>query len=865
MDLLSLSVGGAAGVALARGIARTREHRTAAIGLSDLLNWGFMVDDGVILQKDGSLLAGWRYGGPDLNSATAEEMDSLTRHLNDLLLPLTDSWMFHVDAIRRPATAYARSQFPDPITQVIDDERRAAYETEGGRQFETEFFLLVTHLPPADAISRLGSFFVQGNDRADADWSHTLGMFRNALNGIEDRLVSRLRLRRLESDALLTHLHECLTGKHHQVTAPAAGSYLNIVLSEEPLVGGFEPRIGENHLRAVAITGYPHATRAGQTEFLNVAPFSFRWSNRIIPLGMAEAAKQIRRQQLQWFKKRKGAGAWMQEMVSGGKDKSPKPDDDLWLDNDARGMARDASDAASENASGMLRFCYFTQVVIIADVDPYRADHTAAQILKALNDGGFSGRIETVNALEAYLGTLPGHGYPNLRRPLLSTRNIADLLPVTSVWPGLATNPCSYFPPDSPPLMWAATSGATPFRVNLHDSDVGHTLVLGKTGSGKSVLLAMLAAQFRRYANAQVFAFDVGYSMWGLAAAIGAPHYDFAAARVDALRLQPLGGVDEPAERAWAAEWLECLVSLQGTAITPPLRQRIRHAVELLARNERMHRTLSELSVHFQHEALSGSLRPYTVAGNYGELLDGTSDDLSISDFQVFEMKHLMDLDDRIALPVLLYLFHRLEQRLDGRPTLIIIDEAWMPLTHSLFGARINQWLLTLRKQNAAVLLATQSPAQLERLPNRHTILDSCPTRFYLPNAEATTQAQSTLYEDLGLNARELAIIVGATPKRQYYFKSPRGSRLFDLGVTPFALAFLASVPGASMEETKRRMESMIAIHGDDWATYWLEERGLSEAVGKYEAARRNADHLRREQQRGSRNEQLLFELLSGV
>src|SRR5207244_11679306 len=233
-------------------------------------------------------------------------------------------------------------------------------------------------------------------------------------------------------------------------------------------------------IRAVAVQGYPHASHAGQGDILNALPVAFRWSHRVLPLGTAEAATQIRRHQLQWFKKRKGAAAWVQEMVGGKRDASPRADDELWLDQDARHLAQDASDAAGENASGAVRFCCVTQVAIVMDPDPARADLVAGEILKALTDAGFPGRIETVNALEAYLGSLPGHGYPNLRRPLLSTRNIADLLPVTSVWPGLATNPSPFFPPQSPPLVWAATDGSTPFRVHLHDSDVGHTLVLGR-------------------------------------------------------------------------------------------------------------------------------------------------------------------------------------------------------------------------------------------------------------------------------------------------------------------------------------------------------------------------------------------------
>jgi type IV secretion system protein VirB4 len=572
----------------------------------------------------------------------------------------------------------------------------------------------------------------------------------------------------------------------------------------------------------VAVQGFPHASHAAQGDFLNTLPLAFRWSHRVIPLGTLAAAKELRRHQIQWFKKRKGAAAWARELVGGKRNATPEPDEALWLDQDARRQAEDAGLALAENASGAVRFCYSTQVAIVMDPDPAQAEVRAAAILKALNDAGFPGRIETIDALDAYLGSLPGHGYPNLRRPLLSSMNIADLLPVTSVWPGLATNPSPFFPPDSPPLLWAASAGATPFRMNLHDSDVGHTLVLGKTGSGKSILLALLAAQFHRYPGAQVFAFDVGYSMWMLAQAAGAQHYDLAAGRADVLAFQPLARVDQPFERAWAAEWLETVVGLQGVTVTPPLRERIDRALELVAQTEPLHRTLTELTVQLQDETLAQALRPYTVGGHYGQLLDAGTDALGAGRFQVFELKHLFALDDRVGLPVLLYLLRRIEQRLDGSPTLILIDEAWMALMHSLFGARVNQWLLQLRKLNAAVVLATQSPAQLAELPQRHTIIDSCVTKIFLPNPEAATPTGAPPYHDLGLNARERQILARAMPKRDYYVKSPRGSRLFELGLGPVALSFLA--PSV---DKRRRVEKLIAKHGPNWPAVWLEERGL--------------------------------------
>ncbi len=839
MDLLSVALGGMGGAA-AMGVTRhLQEHRTEPAGLADLLNWGFLVDDGVILQKDGSLLAGWRYWGPDVGAATPEELNALSQQVNDALLPFTDTWMFHVDAIRRPAAAYAPSVFPDPLTQLLDDERREAYAAHASRQFETQYVLTVTHLPPPDAFSRLRAFFVQGaRAPVDSDPRCSIRSPRH-LETLQSRLTP-LHCARLDGDGLLAHLHECLTGLPNPVRTPFPGAYLNVVLSDQELVGGFAPRIGRGEWPCASWPSRATRTRLPPgfhcEDFLNPLPFAFRWSHRVVPLGTHAAAKQLRRHQIQWFKKRKGAAAWVQDLVGGRRTPRLAP---MRSCGSTRTPARlgcpgRGRRAVRERESGAVRFCFSTQVGIVMDPEEARADHIAGALLKALTDAGFPGRVERVNAVDAYLGSLPGHGYPNLRRPLLSTRNIADLVPITSIWPGLATNPSPFFLPKSPPLLWAASAGATPFRVNLHHADVGHTLVLGKTGSGKSVLLAMLAAQFRRYPGAQVFAFDVGYSMWALAQASGAQHYDLAAGRADALRFQPLARIDDPGDRVWAAEWLETICTLQGVTVTPPLRARIDRALALVSLNAPPHRTLTEVVVQLQDETLADALRPYTVAGNYGQLLDATRDDLADGRFQVFELKHLLALEDRGALPVLLYLFRRIEQRLDGSPTLILIDEAWMALMHSLFGARINQWLLQLRKQNAAVVLATQSPAQLAQLPHRHTILDSCITKIYLPNPDARTPAQAPLYRELGLNDRELALIAQATPKRHYYITAPSGTRLFELGLGPVALTFLATAPGQSPDETRRAVEALIQAHGPDWPAVRLAERGLGEWARRF-------------------------------
>ncbi|HEV3074172.1 MAG TPA: hypothetical protein VHB47_07125, partial [Thermoanaerobaculia bacterium] len=746
----------------------------------------------------------------------------------------------------------------------IDEERRAAYESSSSH-FVSESFLVATYLPPREVYSRLADFFVQGRPRARSAWAGLHARFEEEAAQLERRLSAHLKVSRLGSRQLLTHLHACLTGLGHPVEPPPDGCYLDSLLADRPLAGGWAPRVGELHLRLIALHGFPHASFPGILDFLGGLGFPFRASHRILPLSQATGARQLARLRLSWFKRRRGAASWLRELSSsqqgapaGG---ARERDDELFLDQDAAGMAKDAAAAAAENASGRVRFCLYTPVLVVADADAAQADHQAAEVLKALNDRGFTARLEDINALEALCGTLPGNGYANLRRPLVSTRNLADLLPVTSVWPGLPENPSPLFPRHSPALLWAATTGATPFWLNLHDDDVGHTLVVGGTGAGKSTLLNLLIAQFLRYPGGQVFAFDVGYSGWLLARAAGARHYDLA---VEPVRLQPLASIDRPAERLWALDWLEGVLAVNGVAVTPAGRQTLDAALQLLATEPPAHRRLSDFLPQLQDRELVAALKPY-AGGALGHLLDAGADDLvggggdglarggggglarggearpggggeggggwgeGGGPYQVFELKRLAEMEDRALLPVLLYLFHRVEQRLEqGRPSLVVIEEAWLPLMKSAFASRIKQWLLTLRKQNAAVVLATQSLSQLWESPHRNVLLESCPTRILLPNPEATSPGHLALYRDLGLNDAEVQLLARARRKRDYYFKSPRGSRLFELGLGPLALAFVGTPEGMTQAEAIAEARPLIERHGAAWPREWLARRGVT-------------------------------------
>ena len=838
MSLIAAAAGLAAGTFGAAGLGRLREHRVRPRSLSDLLGWGFLVGEGVVLMKDGSFLAAYRVRGRDLASSTAGEVAALAGHVGAALAAYGDGWMVHADAVRREAVGYApreRCHFPDPVSALVDETRRARY-TATAEHYETEAVLSLTYTPPPGLVGRLQKAVVAGRGEGSGiDWDVLLGQFEREARGLRDRLSSAMKVERLGSADLLQHLHESLTGLPHAVGVPGHGAYLDYALADQPFVGGFEPRVGAKHVRVVAIQGYPNATRPGLADPLTRLPFPYRWSVRFLPFSPATATKVIGKAQLGWFQKRRGAGDWVRDMAS--KEKRQETEMDLaFQDANASQMVLDAGAARAQNTGGELRFGHLTACAIVMADEARSANERAAALLKAVRDLGFTGRVEDVNAVDAFVGSLPGHGHANLRRPVLSTDNLVDLLPLTAPWGGHREVPSGLFPEGSPPLLWAKTDGSTPFRLCLHEGDVGHTLVVGATGAGKSVLVGLLLAQWRRYAGARTVTFDVGYSHYVSGRAMGAAHYDLAGplAAGRPVEMQPLRDVDRPEVRTWAVDWVESLVELQGERLSPDERGRLAHAVGLLAESPPEDRTLTALLVGLGSERFRALVRPYTLEGPYGQLFDADQDSFGSGEgavrHQVVELSHLVGMSDRVLVPALTYLFRRVEESLDGSPTLIVIEEAWAALMHGRFADRLRQWLLTLRKRNAAVVVVAHSPAQFRDpgVKGAQLLVESCPTRIFLPNPDAAEPDTAALYRWLGLNEAEVARLSRARKKRDYYVRSPSGARTFDLALGPLEMAFLGTLPGRSADETVREAARLAEAEGERWPVEWLQLCGLA-------------------------------------
>lgn len=811
-------------------------HRSKDEGLSDLLNYAAVVDDGVVVCKNGALMAAFIYKGDDNANSTDEQRNMVSVRINQALTGLGSGWAVHVDAVRRHAPHYSdagSSSFSDPVCAAIDEERRRLFEGMGA-MYEGYFVITLTWFPPLLAQRKFVELMFDDDSVDDASRSRShelIDQFKREIKNIESRLSVAIELTRLKGekvlddegrtqihDGLLSWLQFCITGNLQTMILPPVPMYLDSVVGGQEMYGGVVPKIGRKFVQVVAIEGFPQSSSPGILSALGELSCQYRWSSRFIFMDEHESIKHLEKYRKKWQQKVRG---FMDQVFNTGSGR---------VDQDALSMVNDAEAAIAEVSSGLVAAGYYTSVIVLMHENREFLEEQAREVEKAVSRLGFAARVETINTLDAFFGSLPGHCVENIRRPMINTLNFADFLPISTIWTGNSKAPCPMYPPNSPALMHCVTGGNTPFRLNLHVRDLGHTIMFGPPGTGKSTHLAIIAAQMRRYKGMSVFAFDKGMSLFPLTAAINAAtkgksglHF-VVAGDDDKLSFCPLKDLDSKSDRAWAAEWLETVITLNlptGHKITPEQRNLISDALNTMQQTGA--KTLSDFVNVIQDISVREVLEQYTVKGTHGHLLDSDEDGLELSDFTCFEIEELMNLDQKFAMPVLLYLFRRIERSLNGQPAAIILDEAWLMLGHEAFREKIREWLKVLRKANCLVLMATQSLSDSANSGIFDVIVEATATKIFLPNLNALDEEASALYRRMGLNSRQIQTLAGLVAKREYLYSSENGRRVYNLALGPLALAFTA----ASDKESIAKIQELQEAHGYEWIDEWLDMRGL--------------------------------------
>ena len=820
------------------------EFRRKRAGLPDLLRYSALIRPGVVLGKGGELIATFRYRGPDMQCASIGALDALRERVARMVKSLSAGWMLHVTTDRAESVSYEDGRpLPDPVTQAIENERRDQYRAEGAH-YENDFFLTFTYLPERLLVSKVKEFAYDSTDKghmapariAAKAVEHFEQKIKEYVDQLESSMATRLeRLgtvrvldpdtkHRIWMDSQLGFLHSCITGIRQPIRIPnkTIPHGLDYAIGSYPFASGIRPRIGDKLIRVVAIETPPDlGTSFGILEVLNRLAVEFRWTTRWIA-GDAERTKtRVRRVRGKWRQKIRGFIADMTGKQGG----APNMD--------AAKMAADAEAVLTDLESGDASYGSWTSTIILMGTDAAYMDAAVKYLLRNVREKAFTARDEDVNCTEAFLGSLPGHGYENVRAPEIHNMNLADCLPLTAVWQGPIENPCPFYKrlyngQPVPPLFHGSASGGTPFRVVLHNGDVGHTFIGGPTGAGKSTLLGLIAASHFRYPNAQFFGFEKGESMLALCLGAGGKHYNFMAddSESSSIGFAPFAQVHRLQERIWAEEYVETILQLNKVEVDLDIKSRIRAALTLLGTRPVKMRTFTHLAQLIPVRQVREVLHLYETE-MAGGMLNAESDSISTSRFTVFEMEQLMEMGDTHVVPVLLYLFRLIERSLDGSPTIICLDEAWLMLEHPMFEEKLRAWFKVLRKANTLVIFATQELQDVADKPIASTIFSACQTRILLPNKDADRDDNARLYKSIGMTEREIELLKMAVAKRDYFFMSPGGRRFFQLELGPVALTFVA----VSEVGERHTVKDLYRTHGANWITHWAKIRGVDPVV----------------------------------
>lgn len=773
--------------------------------LSSYVPWICLIDKGVVLNKNGTLQKTLKYRGYDLDSSTVYELKNINAKLNDVIKRLGQGWSLNVEARRKRCTDYIEAKNEILAIDIIEKERKLNFlENE---HFESEYYLTIVQLIPTDNSKKVGEIFLEYAKKSeilDKTLENFNKEFKKILNLFKEIF---LEVTELDDEETYTYLHSCVSTKTDKVIVPEIPYAMANYLCDSDLVGGLKPKLRGKEIRCISIQGFPNYTVPGFFDVLNRLNIPYRWITRFLMLSKLEALSKMERKYKNIFSQRLSLFQRVYAELTGEKEENSRK-----LNEDALNKANEVRTQIALTTGDYVSQGFYTCTLIVDGDSIDEVEERVDLISKTINNMGFITIEESINSVEAFLGSIPGNITNNIRMPILNTITLSHLLPVSSVWGGDSWNKHL----NAPPLIYTKTKGSTPFRFNIHIEDIGHSAIVGPTGYGKSVLLGLIASSFMKYKDSRVYFFDKDASSRVLTYAIGGEFHDLGN---DELSFQPLANIEIVEEKEWAYGWILEILEQENVKVSPTQKEKIWKALDNLAKTPIELRTISNFYTSVNDREIKEALIPYKIGGALGKYFDSDKDTLNFSRWQVFEMNQVINNKKGIT-PLLSYIFRRIENSLDGNPCIIILDECWMFFDNPIFAAKIREWLKVLRKKNCSVIFATQELGDILNSKLFTTVLDACQTKVFLPNPNAFADNYIPIYEKFGLNKTEIEIISKATKKKEYYYKSTKGSRLFELDLKEKTLSLIASSDLAKQNKAKELKE--IYRDANDFTREWL-------------------------------------------
>jgi len=763
----------------------------------ELLPWNFITKfhEGVVIQKDGIMQRTYAFRAPDIDSSSALEVNSVSVRINDFAMRLGSGWSFQFEAQRFQLAEYPQSKFDTLAPYLIDKERENAFKA-AGRHFDSDYYLTFIWKPPSENFKKLTNMFIKSGESSDGGMSvkQNVEFFVNESNSVASLLANNLLLEPLNNEETIAFLHSNISTKRQRIKFPYTQIFLDKILPDCTLENSLPMKLGDYYIPIVGINDFPDESYPAILDSLNRARLEYRWVTRYICLSKEEGVKEARKKEKSHRGSRTTLLQTFAEQTSGEKTKA--------INHGASVKENDAINAQIEIENDQAALGYLTTCVMVWDTDLANAQKKADIIKTIINSKGFTAKDEDINGLEAFCSMMAGQVYANYRALPVMSYNMSHIVPLSSVWAGFRSNEHAYNVTgvDTPHVICSTIEG-TPFFLNLNVGDVGHSAILGPTGAGKSTLLNLLEMQAYKYPGSLVIVFDKGRSCRQCCLAAGGRFYEPAAENIAGINFQPLRDLETDRDIMDAMDFIEACITVNKVNVTAQMRASIKEGLVRTQEKPQKMRTITTFLQYANYQdpdtkrpVIKELLGDYSIGGKYGRIFDAESSGLTTDTrFLAIEMEALMNRGENCIMPALVYLFNFVEKMFDGRLTLLVLDEAWLFLKNETFAEKITEWLKVLRKKNVYVIFATQDVADVANSPLKTTIIQQCLTKIYLADPTAGTAFMNTVYSGFGLTESEISLLASSTMKRDYFYTSPTGKRLFQLDLGHLTLSLVGS------------------------------------------------------------------------
>lgn len=817
-----------------------KNYDDSARSFSELIPWMALIAPNIVLNKDGSLVACYEFSGIDhegVEQYVIDRASSLTEHAMRVFDERFTVW-WTLD--RRRTELYPEASFENQFSAMVDHVWKTHFHSSG--QYVNRHFLAVQYTPPGgiEGLFEKVAHFTKAEGmpfgKAVAEAVRSL-LFKRAAFKYENRqlesyldefldrlttfeqVVSELGMKALKDDALLGFLYRRSTPTTYAeaIKRPDTPAYLDSYLNGAQLVnrGDTLHFRGEEDkfVAGVSVKDWPNMTHPGILDDLMSIPGELVIS-QILRISSLDASRSFI-QDIERHNRNMSKSLKTYIIESFTKEESRQ------VDVGRLALADDANGALTAISTVGRVYGHYNLTVLTIGRTEIEADELAKSVHRMLSQRHFVSIRETMHLMSCFAGTMPGQAGALVRWSFISTANLCDLAPLRSLGIGAPHNRHfteQYSTPERPvPSLTALpTEFSTPYYFNFHQADLAHTLVVGPSRTGKSTFNNFLISQHQKYAPCHTFIFDKDYSCRIPTIIQGGTHIDLAGEKSSSVPLNPLKLLRDKTHWGWVAKWVEILISSRGYALTSNDSRELWLAITRLAEMpQEMWRLVTLGSMIPMH--LHEHLEQWIGEGQKAHYFDNDEDSFELNSFTCVEMGRIF-MDAAVAKAFVDYAFYRISLMLDGRPALIYLEEAWFLLEEKSFVAKVNDWLRTLAKKNAWVVMATQSLDEIAKSSIFGTIVNNIPIRIYLPNANAF--AHKEMYKSqFSLNDSQIERIASATPKLDYYIVTPELSRMVSVALPPEILAVVRSDAKA-----QRVFDRHYHSSDENWVVNYLEE-----------------------------------------